>query len=166
MKLKALAEKTSGENGLSVVRSGPVSRSQFNHKQSAHRRAFSLGILAAFSFAVLLSGCLSPTLPLPPPSRPDVTSPDDDGFIRISGVVQSRATVFARNQRTDEIVGEVTGADGAYDLTMRADVGDRIAVWQSVYTKESGSTEVVVPDVTVENGPPPDPNPMGGSAGD
>lgn len=81
-------------------------------------------------------------------------------------MVQSRATVYAHNQRTDQIVGEVTGADGAYLVIMQAEVGDRIAVWQSVNTKESGSTEVIVPEFTIDNGTPPDPDAMGGSGGE
>lgn len=112
--------------------------------------------------SILATGCLSPTLPLPPPSRPEVTAPDEDGNIRITGFVQSRATVFALNQRTDQIVGEVTGADGAYDLSMPAEVGDRISVWQSIHTKESDASEIVVPAVTLLNGTPAEP--MGGSA--
>lgn len=130
------------------------------------RRALGLSLFAAMVVGLLSSGCLSPTLPLPPPSRPDVSAPDADGNIRISGVVMSRATAYAHNQRTDQVVGEVTGADGAYDLIMQAEVGDRIAVWQSINTKESGSTEVIVPAVTIENDTPPDPDSMGGAAGE
>jgi hypothetical protein len=114
--------------------------------------------------ALLSTGCLSPTLPLPPPSRPEVSAPDAEGNIRISGVVQSRATVFALNQRTDQVVGEITGADGVYDLSMQAEVGDLISVWQSIDTKESGTVEVIVPEVTPMNGTPPPP--MGGNSGE
>lgn len=125
---------------------------------------FALGTLIGLSMALLSTGCLSPTLPLPPPSRPEVSAPDAEGNIRISGVVQSRATVFALNQRTDQVVGEITGADGVYDLSMQAEVGDLISVWQSIDTKESGTVEVIVPEVTPMNGTPPPP--MGGSSGE
>ena len=117
--------------------------------------------LAALSASFV--GCLSPTLPLPPPSRPTIFSPDDEGNIRITGIAQSRAAVFAHNLRTDQIVGEVTGDSGAYDLTMAAEVGDRISVWQSVDTKESAATEVLVPDNNSLTGTPP-PAGMGGSS--
>lgn len=125
---------------------------------------FALGTLIGLSMALLSTGCLSPTLPLPPPSRPEVSAPDAEGNIRISGVVQSRATVFALNQRTDQVVGEITGADGVYDLSMQAEVGDLISVWQSIDTKESGTVEVIVPEVTPMNGTPPPP--MGGNSGE
>lgn len=147
-----------------------MARTHFIQSRVDRRGALGLSLFAAMAVALLSSGCLSPTLPLPPPSRPDVTAPDADGNIRISGVVMSRATAYAHNQRTDEIVGEVTGADGAYNLILQAEVGDRIAVWQSLNTKESDSVEFIVPAVTIENGTPPDPgampDPMGGTAGE
>lgn len=154
--------KTSGKKLRVDVLFSSVARIQLSEKRFDRRRALGIAMLLALLIAALLSGCLSPTLPLPPPSRPDVSAPDEDGYIRISGAVQSRASVFALNQRTDEIVGEVTGADGAYDLMMKAEVGDRISVWQSIHTKESGSTDIIVPDVTIVNGTPPDPDAMGG----
>jgi hypothetical protein len=143
-----------------------VARIQFNQQRIERRSVLGMWLLVAFTSALLSVACLSPTLPLPPPSRPDVSAPDEDGNIRISGVVQSRAGVFAHNQRTDEVVGEMTGADGVYDLIMQAQVGDRIAVWQSVNTKESASTEVVVPAVTIDNDTPADPDAMGGTTGE
>jgi hypothetical protein len=143
-----------------------VARIQFNQQRIERRSVLGMWLLVAFTSALLSVACLSPTLPLPPPSRPDVSAPDEDGNIRISGVVQSRAGVFAHNQRTDQVVGEMTGADGVYDLIMQAQVGDRIAVWQSVNTKESASTEVVVPAVTIDNDTPADPDAMGGTTGE
>lgn len=141
-----------------------MARDLVSRNRVERRRAVALGMLFGIAVSLFASGCLSPTLPLPPPSQPEVSAPNADGNVRISGVVQSRATVFALNQRTDQIVGEVTGHDGAYDLSMRAEVGDRISVWQSIRTKESGTVEVVVPEVTPMNGTPP--APMGGGSGE
>ena len=126
------------------------------------------GRRAALWGLVLLSltSCLAPTLPLPPPGRPNVSSPDPDGNIRIRGVAQSRAVVFAHNLNTDQVVGEVTGSSGAYDLTMAAEVGDRISVWQSVGTRDSAGVEVLVPLNSDFVDIPPPPESMGGTSGD
>jgi hypothetical protein len=91
------------------------------------------------------SGCLSPTLPMPPPSRPLVTAPDEAGMIKISGVVNSHARAFVQNDRTNEIAGERTGASGRYEVEMAAEVGDRLLIWQTVNTEESQIREVIVP---------------------
>lgn len=139
--------------------------------QGARRRSKlvrrrSVAALLALGVSGVAVGCLSPTLPLPPPSRPEVFSPDEDGNVRVRGVVQSRAIVFVLNQRTDQVVGEVTGSDGAYDLLIQAEVGDRLGVWQSVDTKESDSVEVLVPAETTISGTPPPPDELGGASGE
>lgn len=98
-------------------------------------------------------GCLSPTLPLPPPSRPDVTSPDSAGFVRLSGVVQRESTVFALNQRVGRIVGQTTDETGEYELELSAEVGDRLVLWYRNGADESPTTEVIVPDANSGPGP-------------
>lgn len=95
--------------------------------------------------ALVLSSCLAPTLPLPPPSRPEISAPDSSGQIKIAGRVRSRATAFAQNERTFDIVGKLTDETGRYELTMSASSGDRIRVWQSVGTDESESVVAIVP---------------------
>lgn len=115
------------------------------------------------SAALVLTGCLSPTVPLPPPSRPNVFAPDDSGNVRVVGGVQSRATAFVHNARTDQIVGEVTGVDGRYDLVIGGEIGDTLFVWQSYNTEESAPIEVVVPSENPPNGDLP-PESMGGAA--
>ena len=77
--------------------------------------------------------------------------------------MQSRATVYAHNLRTDEIVGQVTADDGRYDMSMPAQIGDLISVWQTINTEKSGTVEVVVPELT-ETNEITEP-PMGGSSG-
>lgn len=73
--------------------------------------------------------------------------------------------MFVHNQRTDEIVGEVTRSDGAYDLLIAAEVGDRLSIWQSIGTKESPSTEVIVPATSIIGDTPAPPEEMGGASG-
>lgn len=112
-----------------------------NPLRSVSRRGF---FLAAAVLAV--AGCLSPTLPLPPPSRPDVSSPDAAGFVRITGSVQSDSVVFAENKRTGRITGQTTDETGDYDLELAARVGDRLSIWYTVGTIESPPVDVTVPD--------------------
>ena len=40
-----------------------------------------------------LASCLSPTLPLPPPDRPDMSAPDENGLVRIQGIAAPKAEV-------------------------------------------------------------------------
>jgi len=97
------------------------------------------------SAGVCLAGCLSPTLPLPPPDRPDVSSPDESGFVRLQGVAPADAEVIAWNHRNDLIAGQVTGDDARYDFTMKAEVNDVIELWYVVGSEESQSVRINVP---------------------
>ena len=99
--------------------------------------------------ALCLVSCLSPTLPLPPPDRPDVSSPDDSGFVRLQGVAAPRSEVIAWNRASDLIAGQVTGDDSRYDFTMKAAVSDNISLWYIQGDEESQTGTVTVPS------PPP-----------
>jgi hypothetical protein len=92
-----------------------------------------------------LAGCLSPTLPLPPPNRPDVSTPDESGLVRLQGVAAPSAEVLAWNHANGLIAGQVTGADSRYDFTIRANVADEIELWYVQGSEESQSIRVVVP---------------------
>lgn len=131
----------------------------------ARRRSLLAALTLIVASSVFVGGCLSPTLPLPPPSRPNVFPPDESGNVRVTGLVQSRATAYVHNQRTDQIAGEVTGSDGRYDIVIAAEVGDRLFVWQAFQTEESSPTEVVVPDTSTSEETPAPPDSMGGSSG-
>ncbi|NLE86465.1 MAG: hypothetical protein GX607_08710 [Myxococcales bacterium] len=102
------------------------------------------------SFATVLAGlvvsaCLSPTLPLPPPSRPELTGPDAAGNVRLTGRVPGEARVSALNLRTDLISGQQTRADGAYDFTIAAEPGDMLAFWYTKDGTNSASLVIAVP---------------------
>lgn len=107
------------------------------------------GLFAALA-AVFVVGCLSPTLPLPPPSRPLVTAPDAAGFVQVSGRVRSESTAFAQNMRTGRITGQTTDETGEYELELAAEVGDRLVIWYRLYGEESPTTEVLVPEKNPE----------------
>lgn len=95
---------------------------------------------------VALASCLSPTLPLPPPDRPSVSSPDQNGLVRIQGVASPRVEVIAWNHNNGLIAGQVTGSDAHYDFTLRGDVHDLIELWYAEGTNESQSITFKVPD--------------------
>jgi hypothetical protein len=99
-----------------------------------------------FSLAGLgLVGCLSPTLPLPPPSRPDVSAPDESGYARLQGFAAPRVEVLALNHGNDQLAGQVTGADSRYDFKIPAESGDLIELWYVDGSDESQTVTVEVP---------------------
>src|SRR5438046_10603647 len=95
------------------------------------RRWFSLGA------ALCLAACLSPTLPLPPPDRPDVSAPDEDGLVRLQGVAAPKSEVIAWNHVNNLIAGQVTGDDSRYDFTIKAQADDYIELWYIEGDQES-----------------------------
>lgn len=92
-----------------------------------------------------VASCLSPTLPLPPPSKPDVSSPDENGYARLQGVAAPRSEVIAWNHNSDLIAGQVTGESSLYDFQIKAEVSDVIELWYIQGSDESSSVKVVVP---------------------
>jgi len=108
-------------------------------------RARALRRLGLTLAGLCLAGCLSPTLPLPPPSRPDVSAPDESGFARLQGIAVPQAEVIAWNHENDLIAGQVTGDDSRYDFMIRAESGDVIELWYIEGSDESASISVTVP---------------------
>ena len=101
--------------------------------------------LLLLAAGVCLVSCLSPTLPLPPPDRPDLSAPDASGLVRLQGVAAPQAEVIAWNHNTDLIAGQVTGDDSRYDFTMKAQANDLIELWYVQGSDESQSIRFVVP---------------------
>ena len=101
--------------------------------------------LLLLAAGVCLVSCLSPTLPLPPPDRPDLSAPDASGLVRLQGVAAPQAEVIAWNHNTDLIAGQVTGDDSRYDFTMKAQANDLIELWYVQGSEESQSIRIVVP---------------------
>ncbi len=97
------------------------------------------------AWALLASACLSPTLPLPPPSKPVIDGPDAEGNVTLTGTVTSRATVYALNIGTGEGRFQVTGQDGAYAIVIPAQKGDELSVWYALGTDDSPSVVFRVP---------------------
>jgi hypothetical protein len=91
-----------------------------------------------FAAGLVLAGCLSPTLPLPPPNKPDVQGPDQQGLVTLSGTTEAGATVFVENLRTGQVVGQKDlDADGLYQLVIGAELQDRVDLWYTLGSEES-----------------------------
>jgi len=97
---------------------------------------------------LFLASCLSPTLPLPPPTQPEVSSPDAEGFVRLQGIAAPRAEVLAWNRNSGLISGQVTGENSRFDFLIRAAVDDTIELWYTKGTDESQSVVFSVPSAT------------------
>jgi len=97
--------------------------------------------------AACVVGCLSPTLPLPPPSDPTVSGTDAEGNVRLTGTVLPQSEVFALNPNNNAISGQVTES-GSYDFKIKAEQFDRLELWYVRDTVQSPTT-----DVTVEKAP-------------
>jgi hypothetical protein len=101
------------------------------------RRSWLLGA------ALLAAGCLSPTLPLPPPSEPSVTASSTEGLVRFQGAVLPQSEVYALDHNSNLIAGQHTDS-GEYDFTMAALPGDNMSFWYVHEAMESSSTDFVL----------------------
>jgi hypothetical protein len=102
--------------------------------------------LLLLSAGLTLASCLSPTLPLPPPDRPDVSAPDAGGFVRLQGTAAPHSEVIAWNHDNDVIAGQVTRDTSRYDFKIQGDVGDYIELWYIQGDEESQTVRVTVPE--------------------
>lgn len=108
--------------------------------RSVRMRSRSRRLLLACLTLGLLGGCLSPTLPLPPPSPPEaILATDQQGVYRLQGSVRPNSLVTAYNLNNGLTFGQRTVGDGRYDFLVRGDEGDRMELWYSVGTDESNS---------------------------
>ncbi len=110
------------------------------------RRLALLGVLA-----LAFTACLAPTLPIPPPSEPDVSGPDANGMVTLSGKAgsaQAQAEITACNEAAGctDGVWTTAGADGSWQLApMPGKSKDVFLVWQTVGKNVSNAIEVTVP---------------------
>ena len=99
-------------------------------------------------------GCLAPTLPIPPPSDPDLQVLGD-GTVRVSGgkgSASANAVVIVINEtilaacpsgcKTTE--SDIAGPDGSWGVVIPGKVADTLSVLQLTRTGTSGTLEVVV----------------------
>jgi hypothetical protein len=103
--------------------------------------------------SLLAVGCYSPTLPLPPPVKPDVTVTSTGDF-RLKGGVLPDAQVFALDSRTLLIDGQQADHLGLYDFVLhQAEAGDSITLWYEAGTDLSPTMLFELPaSAPVESG--------------
>jgi hypothetical protein len=92
--------------------------------------------------ALFVAGCLSPTLPLPPPDKPMVSSVSD-GLVRLTGNVEPQSEVFALDRNSNLIGGQYTDS-GDYDFTMQAADRDSMTLWYVNGTVESPPKDFIL----------------------
>ncbi|HEY5955559.1 MAG TPA: hypothetical protein VIV60_03355 [Polyangiaceae bacterium] len=99
--------------------------------------------------AALAMGCLSPTMPMPPPSKPAIEGPDEHGVVVLSGHAPAASLVYADNETTG--YGWSRRADpnnGAYRFPILASIGDQINLFYRLDTNESMPVQFVIPTLT------------------
>jgi len=100
-------------------------------------------LVAALGAAV---GCLSPTLPLPPPDRPGVEGPDSSGSVTLSGHVIPGANVYADNLATGASAGQKADPQtGQYRFKIPAQVGDSMSLFYQYDSVNSNRLYFTIP---------------------
>jgi hypothetical protein len=102
-----------------------------------------LVLLAGVS--TLVGGCLSPTLPLPPPSPPEVTETDVQGVYRVTGTVPANSHVTTWNLSSDLSFGQQTRGNGAYHFLVTGEQGDPMLIYYVIATDQSDATDFRLP---------------------
>ncbi len=92
-------------------------------------------------------GCLSPTLPLPPPDRPAINGPDSSGAVTLSGRVVPGASVYADNLVTGTSAGQKADAQtGQYQIKIPAQVGDDMSLFYEYDSVISERVRFTIPN--------------------
>jgi hypothetical protein len=103
-----------------------------------------LGGLAGLT-ACLGTGCLSPTLPVPPPDAPEHISLGADGMFELRGSCTPGALVLVKNLDNGTISGvEDRDANGRYFLRLAAEICSRAEIWEVIDDDVSGRTFFVL----------------------
>jgi hypothetical protein len=102
--------------------------------------------------AVLLAGCYSPTLPLPPPVKPEI-SLTETGAYHLRGGVLPDAQVSALNERNSIIDGQQADHVGAYSFDLKeGQPGDVIELWYRYANDLSSAAVFELPDLSAKGG--------------
>ncbi|HEY3493101.1 MAG TPA: hypothetical protein VGK73_00375 [Polyangiaceae bacterium] len=117
-------------------------RVPFDLVRAARRKILGFAVLGALSAG---AGCYSPTLPLPPPTRPDVVV-TAGGEFRATGTVLADAQVFLVNERSGAIDGQWVREDGRYDVVLtNATFEDPMQIWYQLGTDLSTTLRFSLP---------------------
>ena len=131
----------------SVSASG-TGRASFRPMRCVTRR-----VLLCFGIGALLTGCLSPTLPLPPPEPPEVEHVGV-GLYELRGSLPMPGSVYVRNERTGDITGKER-VEQLYRFTVEAEPRDVMGLWYEAspttefYGDRSGTISFEIPDTPI-----------------
>jgi hypothetical protein len=100
--------------------------------------------LICVAAALAAAACLSPTLPLPPPSEPTVSGPDEAGLVQLQGRAPATSWIFAINRASQLGTFKAVEADGSYGLELRAEIGDQIVLWYEINGEGSEALTLVI----------------------
>lgn len=107
-------------------------------------------LLVAALLAV--GACTAPTLPLPPPTQPDVSASTEVGKVHLSskGGVQPNAIVVVFNRNPDvardkRVGGAQADPEGSWEADVWASPGDYLDVSQEFGSTRSSVTTIRVP---------------------
>jgi len=102
--------------------------------------------------AVLSVGCYSPTLPLPPPVKPEITM-TETGAYHLAGGVYPDSQVSALNSRTLLIDGQQSDHVGSYSFDLKeGQAGDVIQLWYRYANDLSSAVSFELPDLSAPSG--------------
>jgi hypothetical protein len=123
---------------------------------SARARRLALAVVGlVLLVAVAPAGCLSPTLPLPPPSEPESMQPGADGVWEIRGECTPGALVTVFNTSTGRSAGvEDRDATGRYRVSLEASRCHGAWITEQLGTEVTPQTVFVIREQ--ENGVPAD----------
>ncbi len=106
--------------------------------------------LLALGLALGLSGCYSPTLPLPPPARDGLTisPPDEDGFVLVRGepgVMDPGEQAVIINLNT--LYGWIVPVgESGFEAIVIADPGDVLSIHRQAGDDQGPAIELIVPE--------------------
>ena len=102
------------------------------------------------AIAALTLGCLSPTLPLPPPDAPTQSAGAQPGTVHLHGtkaqpnalvIIRNNAPNPAENLTPDQHVDiALSDAQGIWDVDAFAAKGDVLEIWQEISPEEASPT--------------------------
>lgn len=97
------------------------------------------GLKCVLAIAALMLGCMSPTLPLPPPAQPSENAGADPGTVDLhgpKGSVPPTATIIIYNQtpletlnQQQKVTAVLANPDGSWDATVFAVKGDVVTIY-------------------------------------
>ena len=102
------------------------------------RRTLALAFAALLGLPLAVGGCASPTLPLPPPETPTITI-GEGGLVTLNGNAIPNSIVYGLNQQAEQGVIVKAGGNGAYTMSLKANLGDFVSIWQEVGVDRSPS---------------------------